>query len=295
MVEVSVVITTFNRPDYLEKAIRTVINQTFKDLEILIVDGANSKNNKDVVEQFNDRRILYVPVESYAVNYPSYKGIQHSRNVGCKKAIGEYIAMLDDDDTWTEDKLEKQMKIFERDAKNTVGLVISYTLVFNEEMRVIEKTKNLPTYSELLKSFNLSTTSAFLIRRDILSKIEYWNEELRGMHEYDIALKIAKEGYEIVVIPEPLMIRYWFEKQKRHYTDFSHNYYIKIAEILDLWKYYSRDFIKYIGLKGFLFNSIRAIVLIGIFLLGYIVKDKIWNVLYKLKMIYEKVVVLPKK
>ena len=71
-------------------------------------------------------------------------------------------------------------------------------------------------------------------------EIGYWNEELRGTHEYDIALKIAKHGYIIQTVPEPLIYRK---------TISNHRYIFKIEEMFDLWHYYGNDFIHCIGFK----------------------------------------------
>jgi len=282
MVLVSVVITTYNRPERIPKAIQTVLDQTFQDFEIIVVDGANSIDNMDAVLRFKDKRIKYLPVEKEAVNYISYKGIQHSRNVGCKAAKGKYIAMLDDDDWWESTKLEKQVKIIEN--RIDVGLVLCYTKIETDDGDIVDKTKLSPTYKDLLQAYNLSSTSSYLINRYLLVEIGYWNEKLRGMHEYDVALKISKLGYRISTVPEVLMIR---NRISNITVESGHYYFFKIAEIVDLWKYYGKEFLPRLGLRGFLFNVTKTVLLFGLFLFGYIVKEKIWKVIYPLKKLYE--------
>ena len=250
-------------------------------MEILVVDGANSEENKKVIIEFQkeDKRIKYVAVEPEAVNYISWTGVQHARNVGCKTAKGKYIAMLDDDDTWRKDKIEKQLKEF-KDKK--VALVVSYTKTISGKNRIIDKTKLRPTYEDLLKSFNFSSTSSYMIKKDVLEKVEWWNEDLRGMHEYDIALKTAKKGYKIITVPEPLMTRTRIANQAKSY------YYIKIAEVMELWNYYGNDFIRKLGIRGFISNIMKTITLFALFLMGFGVKEKIWNIIYPLKTAYDK-------
>jgi len=292
--KISVIITIYNRPDRIPLAITTAVKQTFKDMEIIVVDGANSKENQAIVNSFMNntkikntkKKIRYVPVEPEAVNYISYKGIQHSRNVGCKAAKGKYIAMLDDDDSWEPTKLEKQVKemdIFDEE-KGTLGLVLCWTKINTNDGYFIDKTLAYPKYSDLLRSFNLSSTSSYLIRRDVLEEIGYWNEELRGMHEYDIALKLTQHGYWIYTIPETLMIR---NRMSNITIESGHYYYFKIAEILDLWKYYGKDFIKHIGFSGFTMNVIKTVLLSGLFLFGYVIKERIWDIIYPLKKAYD--------
>jgi len=282
MPKVSVVITTYNRPERIHKAIQTVLNQTFQDFEIIVVDGARSAKNKIEVEKFKDKRIKYIPVRHSAVNYISYKGIQHSRNVGCKRARGKYIAMLDDDDLWEPTKLEKQIKVFEKNID--VGLVLCYTKIETDDEDIIDKTKLEPTYEDLLKAYNLSSTSSYLILRDLLMNINYWNEELRGMHEYDVALKISKLGFRIITVPEVLMIR---NRISNITVESGHYYYFKISEIVDLWHYYGKEFLPRLGLRGFIFNVTKTVMLFMLFLTGYIVKERIWKVIYPLKKLYE--------
>jgi len=285
--EVSVVITTYNRTNCIPGALETVLKQSFQDFEIIVVDGARNELNRRAVKRFQryDRRIRYVPVEKEAVDYISYKGIQHSRNVGCKEAKGIYIAMLDDDDHWHPDKLKKQVKQFHTHLG--LGLCLCHTKIGMGKDAIIDATKEFPTYEDLLQSFNLSSTSSYLIRRDVLEEIGWWNEELRGMHEYDLALKLSKKGYIIYTIPEPLMYR---DRMSNITVESRHYYFIKIAEIFDLWKYYGKDFIPRVGLKGFVFNVGKTIVLISLFSLGYIVKERVWKLVYPLKKLHEEVV-----
>lgn len=227
MVSVSVVITTFKRPDHLKKAIQTVKEQTHKDVELIVVDGT----------QLED------------------KSIQHSRNYGCKKATGDYIAMLDDDDLWKKDKLEKQLQEFKNP---NVGLVSTGEL------------RN-PTYTDLLKSFCIGNTSSIMVPRCVMEEIGFWDESLRGMHEYDIALKIAKKGYQIVNISKPLVLRGG--------QGLECSWYHKIAENFDLWHKYGRDF----SFRIFVYNSLRFVVLTSFYLMGYVFGGSILYVTNKFK------------
>ena len=277
---ISVVLTTFNRPDRIPKALETVLNQSYQCFEILTTDGSNSPENERQVARYQryDHRIKYIQVEPEAVDMFSMFGVQHSRNVGCKVAQGEWIAPLDDDDIWDMTKSEKQIKEALKDPE--IGIVICYAKNIEPYGEFVEKPMLNPTYKDLLQSFNLAPTSTFLIRKDLLEKVGYWNEKLRGMHEYDIALKISKLGYKIITVPEILMYRYRSFNQERRY------YYIKIAEVLDFWKYYGDDILPNLGYFGFIKNVAKTLVLFSLFMLGFIIKGKIWKVIYPLKQIY---------
>jgi len=275
--KVSVVITVFKRPERLLKAITTVKNQTLKDIEIIVVDGSNSSELKSICEK---EHVKYLQVEPEYVNASFWKGIQHQRNIGCKNAIGEYIAMLDDDDDWDKRKLEEQLHIIDKSPE--IGLVVCYNKTISGKNIIIDKPSVYPEYDDLLKTFTFSSTSTYFIRKSVLEKIGWWNEELRGIHEYDIALKILKEGYKIFTVPQVLMTRYRSFNQERKY------YYIKIAEIMDFWKYYSRDFVKKIGVNGLISNYYKTCGLFGFYMLGFVIKEKVWNIIYPLKWWYEK-------
>jgi len=194
--------------------------------------------------------------------------------------------MLDDDDRWDNNKLWLQTGMFDT-KDNKLGLVLCNTKINMGDKEIIDRTKQMPTYEDLLQSYNLSSTSTYLIRKDLLEKIGWWNENLRGMHEYDIALKISKLGYDIFTLSDPLMYR---DRISNITVESGHYYFFKIAEIFDLWHYYGKDFIPNIGIKGFVFNVVKTVFLISLFSLGYIVKERIWKIVYPLKKLHEKVV-----
>ena len=273
MKKVSVVITTYKKPERLKKAIQTVFGQTYKDLEIIVADGSNLKENEEIANSFS---VDYVSVEPEFVDASFWKGVQHTRNIGCNKACGKYIAMLDDDDVWKPTKIEKQVQLME---KAKADMSVCYDRTESNNKIIENKPKMNPRYKDLLSSFNFSSTSSYVIKKDVFEKIGIWNEHIRGMHEYDLALRIAKNDYKIVVVPEFLTFR------KSSTGRFS--FFIKIAEVLDFWKGYGEDFILYLGVKGFILNSFKTIALFGTFLLGYIIKEKVWNIIYPLKMLYE--------
>jgi len=289
---ISVIITTYHNPDNLRQAIDTVKNQTYKNLEIIVVDGANSEVNKLVIEDARDKRIKYVEVEPEAVSYPGAKGVQHARNVGCKTAKGKYVAMLDDDDEWESNKIELQCLVFEMynnirdvlesDDYEKLGLVTCWSKIYTEKGFFIDKTKERIVYKDLLKNFNLSNTSSYFMDKEVLEDVGWWDEDVRGMHEYDIALKMARKGYAIRSIPEPLLIR------NRNYSEQLGSIYWKISEQFEFWHRYGKDVLKYLGPRETLFKGINTTSLIGIYCLGYVFQNRIWKVIYPLKNIYER-------
>src|SRR5690348_13147078 len=104
MAPVSVIIPTHNRSDFLRNAITSVLNQTYQDFEIIVVDDGSTDNTSEVVANFSDERITFI-------RHDTNKGGSAARNTGILASKCDYIAFLDDDDEWLPDKLRKQMEI----------------------------------------------------------------------------------------------------------------------------------------------------------------------------------------
>ena len=113
MPKVSVIIPAYNASDYIAAAINSVLRQTFKDYEIIVVNDGSTDNTVDVLKPFMSR-IRYI--------YQDNKGEKGAKNTGIKLAEGEYIALLDSDDLWMEDKLERQVPILDESGPE-VGII----------------------------------------------------------------------------------------------------------------------------------------------------------------------------
>jgi glycosyltransferase involved in cell wall biosynthesis len=103
---VSVIIPTYNRANYLKKSIQSVVSQTIKDIEIIVINNYSTDNTLEVINSFYDQRIQII-------NFKNDGVIARSRNKGLVQSTGKYIAFLDDDDIWCPDKLELQIKYLE--------------------------------------------------------------------------------------------------------------------------------------------------------------------------------------
>lgn len=114
MVNVSVITPTYNRGKYIKKCIESVLNQTLKNIELIIIDDGSTDNTFSVVKQYDDSRIKYVKQEN--------KGIGKSRNYGVKLASGKYIVFLDSDDYLENDALEK---MYDKAEKENIDIVVS--------------------------------------------------------------------------------------------------------------------------------------------------------------------------
>lgn len=121
--KVSVVIPSYNCAQYLSRAINSVLQQSYSNFEIIIVDDGSTDNTGEIIASYNtNEKIKYF--------YQSNGGVSTARNAGIRNSSGEYIAFLDADDYWAKDKLEKQMKVFMADRN--IKLVHSNIFVFTE-------------------------------------------------------------------------------------------------------------------------------------------------------------------
>ena len=115
MSEVSVIIPTHNRPEFLKRSIKSVLDQSYQDLELIIVDDGSKPTAQNIVDSFQDSRIRFIRQEVS-------RGGGTTRNIGIRAATGNFIAFLDDDDEWVPNKLAIQMEYFEG-TPDDVGII----------------------------------------------------------------------------------------------------------------------------------------------------------------------------
>ena len=162
---VSVIIPFYNRTSLLLKAIRSVIEQTYKNYEIIIINDGSAENDTLIREYIEHRKhIVYI---KYLVNHgPSY-----ARNIGIEKSNGEYIAFLDSDDTWDKEKLSRQIKIMVE--KNLEFTHTSYYRIYDENKKqVIRSGNNNYIYPIILYSCRIATPTV-VIKKDLLGKTKF--------------------------------------------------------------------------------------------------------------------------
>jgi glycosyltransferase involved in cell wall biosynthesis len=231
---VSVVIPTYNTSNFLIKAIQSVINQTYKNWELIIVDDGSTDQTRQIVEEFQkkDSRIKYF--------FQNNKGQGAARNLGIKNASGNYIAFLDSDDEFFENKLERVISHFEKD-KN-IGFIYTDAIIIGDYLYKKRRSEIVTPYSggiyiKLLFN-NFITTSTVIVKREVLQNCGLFDESdlLRNFEDYDLWLRIAKK-YKIEYIPE-VLTKYYFvpkitswKKRRRAYKAMIYIYYknLKIA------------------------------------------------------------------
>lgn len=200
---VSVIIPTHNRADLIGRAIESVLKQTYKMIEIIVVSDGSTDNTKNVVSEYaeKDHRIQFIEY------FPGGNG-NIARNRGIEASKGEYIAFLDDDDEWMPNKLTKQLEIFSNNGN--VGLVYTGVhIIYTEEN--IEYAHTGGPNGNLSKSILfgnvIGTTSTVLIKRHILELSGNFDTELKAVQDFDLWIRIC-QLCDIGIVREELINYY---------------------------------------------------------------------------------------
>lgn len=196
MSKVSIIIPTFNRRDYITIALDSVMAQTYKDYEIIIIDDGSSDDTKEVLKPYQDK-IRYF--------YQDNRGIPATRNRGIGEAQGDYIAFLDSDDYWLSEKLERQIGCFSKHPH--YGMVATRCSCTTPDGRFLKKNRPGKSGRVLMDLFkaNFIRTSSAMIKKECFEKVGLFDESLPECEEYDLWLRIAKH-YPIGFINKPLTV-----------------------------------------------------------------------------------------
>ncbi len=198
---VSIIIPTHNRSKYLSEAIDSVLTQTCRDFEVIVVDDGSTDDTKKTVEAY-----IVEHSGKFRYFYQENKGVCAARNKGIQEANGHYVAFLDSDDIWMPNKLEVYLKHFAQNSE--VCFIESRMFVIDKNGRMIPnrlKPQGNPGHD--LKSFvekGTCPTSTFMVKKEILKNIKF-DESLRKLTDTDFSLSIAKD-YKVLNIDEIVSI-----------------------------------------------------------------------------------------
>jgi GT2 family glycosyltransferase len=187
---VSVIIPTYNRGDFLRDALKSVVNQTYKNLEILVIDDFSTEDIQSVVLEFNnDQRVNYVK------NLNS-KGPQGARNTGLRLASGEWIAMLDSDDVWLPEKIQIQMQLVRKHPlASGVGCgLANYDFKSSKIISLKIPKKEIYSKKELLYINFLGGFSTFLFKKDYGIEAGGFDESFKSMQDVDFYTRVINYG-----------------------------------------------------------------------------------------------------
>ncbi len=217
---VSVIIPTFNRGYCLEESIRSVLDQSFTDFELIVVDDGSTDNTSELVGQFPAVKLIRLEKN---------RGVSFARNRGMVEAQGDCIAFLDSDDLWEKDKLASQVKWIER------GFHAVYTdeIWIRNRVRVNPMNKHRKYSGDIFRyclPLCIVSPSSVLLRAEVLREVGGFDESMPVCEDYDLWLRIAKH-YPFHFIAEKLIV-----KRGGHEDQLSRKYWG-----MDRWRVYALE------------------------------------------------------
>lgn len=213
---VSVVIPTYNRSEKLKRAIRSVLNQTYDNFELIIVDDASEYDTEKLVTSFNDGRINHI-------QHNENRGGAAARNTGIKESGGKYISFLDDDDAFLPKKIEKLVSVLEPLSDEWIG-AYSWSII---DGRVRASYMEGDVKYELLSEnpkLRIGGSSSLFLRSQDVKAIGGFDESFERHQELEFLLRIMSRG-KLKLVKEPLFVK---ESRKAHYP--SAEDYLKIKK-----------------------------------------------------------------
>lgn len=204
---ISIIIPTYKRSEMLSRAIESCLNQSYENIEIIVVDDNNPdteyrKATSKFMSKYKDnKKIRYIKM-------PKNGGGAASRNYGIENAKGNYIAFLDDDDYFLEDKLKHQIEYM---IKNNLDACFTGSQTFDEVKNVVVKNKrytNFDKYDDMLK-FHLVemivSTQTFMFKKEVLEKVNGFTIVPAGQ-EYYLMYKVITNGFKVGYLDEILTV-----------------------------------------------------------------------------------------
>lgn len=193
---VSVIVTTYNREELLKETIQSIMNQTYTDFELIVIDNYSNYDFIKLMQEFNDPRIRPFQNANGGI-------IAVNRNFGISKAQGKYLAFCDDDDIWKPHKLQIQLETIEG---GEYDLVSSNSSLFSDNIDNVQENTNYVDIKDLdsFLKINPIITSSVLVKND--SRVRF--DEARcfiTIEDYKLWLSLYIDGFKMHIIKEPLI------------------------------------------------------------------------------------------
>lgn len=196
MTTVSVIIPAYNQGHYLGEAIQSVLDQTYPDFELVVVDDGSTDKTAQVACSFSDPRVRYIHQEN--------RGLSAARNTGILRSSGEYLTFLDSDDLFVADKLETLLNAMQRDP--SLGFVAGQAVLIDENGLPLGKVFDtpLPENPVHLLLWNPLHVCSVMLRRDWQQRVGLFDESLRAYEDWDMWLRLARAGCRMGWVAHPV-------------------------------------------------------------------------------------------
>ena len=238
---VSVLMVNYNHADTIEKSIRSVLEQTYSKLQLIIVDDGSTDNSVEIINSIDDPRIeLYEEKEN--------KQICAVTNIGMKKVRGEYFARIDSDDLWEKNKLEIQVEYLKNHSEQKI--CFTHAAIINEKDQIIDSeleklyAVNYESQEEWLETFffigNCLPMTSVLMTTKLMLEIGEFNIAYRQLHDFDYWVRVAKKCPMAVISKKLVRMRRYDNEINNSNTSEenmtrTYNEYVDILPILYLY------------------------------------------------------------
>lgn len=198
---VSVIIPVYNRKDYIERAVESILEQTYKNIEVIIIDDGSEDGTIEILKK------IEMKSNKIKVFLQKHKGANAARNLGMEKSKGRFLAFQDSDDEWLPDKLEKQISYM---IKNNYSVCYSSFLLDEFGRKSVipidydDRQKYETDLIKVLKCYNVVSTQTLVIDRSIISEVGVFDEEMPRFQDYEYIIRIIQKK-KIGYIHEPLV------------------------------------------------------------------------------------------
>lgn len=226
---ISVIMSVYNAEKYLEKAIESILTQSYDNLEFIIINDKSNDNSADIISKYadQDQRIKYIENERN-------QGLTYSLNKGLELAKGEYIARMDADDISTSDRLEKQVDYLKKNKE--ISLIGTSAYNIDENGKVIDE-RNVPLeYEDIKKNINLVNPiihPSVMFRKDDILAIGGYNEEFIKVQDYELWFRIIANGLKAENLSDRLL---YYRVNNQYFERKSLNY--RITDLKVRWRGY---------------------------------------------------------
>ncbi len=244
----SVVIPTFNRAEYIVEAVGSVLSQSDKDFEILVIDDGSADNTSELLEPYKDR-IRYIHQQN--------RGMAAARNHGIREASGEYVALLDSDDLWGPQLLATARRTFEHYPEARAAFIAEREIDSSGGLcseRVYTKRSRGQWFSPegmIGKDTRVGSGRPPVVQRALLDEHGVYDENLCGAWDCDLWIRYSFHA-PMVLIPEPLVLR------RVHEENFSDNQLLDAEAWLTILDRVVRDHPEFVRRHSWMFRRARA-------------------------------------
>lgn len=218
---ISVIIPCFNTGHFLIEALLSVINQTFTNWEVIIVDDGSTDDTREVSAKFEDKRIQYI--------YQNNQGLSAARNTGIRASASENIALLDADDIWHVNYLKKMIDAL-KDHSDAIAFYCGFIYIDPDGKQIgMPQLRVVPTnqFPKVILKQNWLVPSSVVFRKQVIDEVGFFDESLHAVEDWDMWIKMSTRGL-FIGIPQHLV------KYRLHNTNMSKDPFLMVSSHLQL-------------------------------------------------------------